>query len=179
MNEFLKNENEAEPSPVTVSEEIKTAYSKIEFLTKGEDVFLEDYVKMKTEVRDILTHVGLWSAELDKTLDSNLIHLGGLGIALESIGKWMERTEPQLKREQLDWYRKGARTHLKHIGIMSPEWETWIQTGSPVDLDKVGERFCFMSRVWGIVGSHHFMERLTKEEGVRRKGKRSPKRKIK
>lgn len=176
MNEHFKNVDEREPSPVLVSDEIKNAYSKTEGLVKGEDVFLEDYVRMKTEVKEILTSVGLWSLELEKTLDSNLVNLGGLGITLESIGKWMQRSKYKQTREQLDWYKKGARTHLQQIGIMSPEWEAWIQTGSAADLERVGERFCLMSRVRVIVEGYHFMEKLVNEEAAGRKGKQSAKR---
>ena len=102
---------------------------------------------MKTELRDILTPVGIWSDAFSQWIDKNLIDLSLLGKPIESIGKWIKRKDNPHNKEELERYRQDTKSSLVRNGAWSQEFEAWLNNGSPKDLMKVGENMDYMGRV--------------------------------
>lgn len=153
--EILKN--------VTVSKEIKEALSA-EWLIEGEDVRLPDYVKMKTELRDILTPVGIWSADFDLWIDKNINKVSLLGKTIDEIGKWMERKNNPHRKEELARLRSFAKRDLEQAGAWLSALEVWLENGSPKDLQKVGENMDYMGRAYSTISTLSFMKDIHKEK---------------
>ncbi|OHA19915.1 MAG: hypothetical protein A2836_00125 [Candidatus Taylorbacteria bacterium RIFCSPHIGHO2_01_FULL_45_63] len=154
--------NKEQQDEVTVSEEIHEALSA-EYLIEGEDVRLPDYIKMKTELKHILTPVGIWSNEFDVWIDKNVGAISLLGKRIEQIGKWMEREKNPHKKEELERYRFDIERSLEQIGGWSPIFKTWLEDGSPADLKKVGEYMDYMGRARASIHAIRFAKDLEKD----------------
>ncbi len=159
MKEISPREKKLEE--VTISDEIKKYLLKATWLIEGEDVRLPDYIRLKTEIKDILTKVGIWSDEFDKWIDKSLDGVSSLGKQIEAVGKWMERKGNKYREEELRRYRSGAKASLEYLKGWSPAFEKWLLDGSPKDLQKVGENMDYMGRVSSTIGAFHMIEKLS------------------
>ncbi|KKQ07870.1 MAG: hypothetical protein US18_C0006G0016 [Parcubacteria group bacterium GW2011_GWB1_36_5] len=149
---------------VIVSDEIKKYLSEATWLIEGEDVRLPDYIKLKTELRDILTPVGIWSDEFNKWIDKSLGGISLLGKQIEAVGKWMEQKGNKYRKENLERYRAGAKASLEYFKGWSPTFEKWLLDGSPKDLQKVGENMDYMGRVSSTIGAIRSVKEIFKED---------------
>ncbi|MBI2627458.1 hypothetical protein HYW72_00850 [Candidatus Nomurabacteria bacterium] len=149
---------------VIVSDEIRKYLSEATWLKEGEDVRLPDYIRLKTEIRDILVRVGIWSDEFSKWLDMNLDGVSLLGKQIEAVGQWMERKDNKYRKENLEHYRAGAKTSLEYLEGWSPAFEKWLLDGLPGDLQKVGENMDYIGRVSSTIGAINMAKRLLKKK---------------
>jgi len=152
-------------SEVTVSGEIKKYLLEATWLIEGEDVRLPDYIRLKTEIRDILTRVGIWSNDFDKWVDVNLSGISSLGKSIEAVGKWMERTGNKYRKENLERCRADVKASLEYLKGWSPPFEKWLLDGSPEDLQKVGENMDYMGRVSSTIGAIRSTDKIFGEKG--------------
>lgn len=124
-----------------------------------------EYVRLKTELRDVLTAAGIWSQKFNEIIDDKLKYFGMIGKSIEGLGKLKNKRKTAGRKQDAERWLSNAKKYLEEIGLWTPAIKSWIEKGAADSLTRAGALMDYMSQAH-IIASTNEMMRKHEERGA-------------